>query len=686
MILTNNTIEVEKSSNFQSTDFRIDAKYKNKVLWMLINQYRFKIRTPIQEIVSNARDAQRENGNPDKPIKIQLPTKIEPTFIVRDYGVGMDEERIKTIFTSFGASTKNADNTQTGGFGIGAKSPLAYTDSFNIKTYVDGKYWFYVVAKTSDDGLGINLLGHGDTTEENGTEVQIPVASGDVRAFVEGACRTTMFWDVQPEFNLLDDDLYRVNNGTEIAEGFSVYKKSNLGNLFNADLMFVIDGIPYEVDGYLTRKVQKLSDITEKIGYHSIAVIELNTGDIDLLQTREAIEETDKTIEKLQKIGFKAFSDLGLYLESCFTEKTLEGRIKQYKDISAKFRGISLHNFETFKISGNFVDISSELSTLTYNFKDKYGRSSLLRAKRYTRFGYSKKHEDATEFFWDDLGEKESDNKKAARLRTFLADTRTIPVLIEQHDATNFVYIRTLRMLGAKKLSSLELPKKTVRVKGAKKVVAKKPATITVHTLSAYSRGYSSGSTRTARTINLKGLETKYVYTGYNDNSIMDSEQTNYTLKNHFDLIPCKLSKGDIKAIQDNENFIHINTFLESFKPTDAMISRLAKDLIFSYGSSKKFELRENDLITKSKLVCENITRIQDKVLTKMAQSVILLKEDVELDRNFKFLIREKYQGKIESKAKIMEMFLGRLERKYPLARLISNRSEFVTYINEKAR
>jgi len=684
MILTNNTVQVEKSSNFQSTDFRIDAKYKNKVLWMLINQYRFKIRTPIQEIVSNARDAQRENGNPDKPIKIQLPTKIEPTFIVRDFGVGMDEERIKTIFTSFGASTKNADNSQTGGFGIGAKSPLAYTDSFNIKTYVDGKYWFYVVAKTSDDGLGINLLGHGDTTEDNGTEVQIPVASGDVRAFVEGACRTTMFWDVQPEFNLLDEDLYRVNNGTEIAEGFSVYKKSNLGNLFNADLMFVIDGIPYEVDGYLTRKVQKLSDITEKIGYHSIAVIELNTGDIDLLQTREAIEETDKTIEKLQIIGFKAFSDLGLYLESCFTEKTLEGRIKQFNDLSAKFRGINYHNFETFKISSNYIDISSQLSTLSYNFKDRYGSSTLIRPKRYTRFGYSKRPQDATEFFWDDLKDTESDNIKARRLRTFLSETRTIPVLIEQHDATNFVYIRTLRMLGAKKLSSLELPKKTVRVKGAKKVVVKKPATITVHALSAYSRG--NNSTRTPRTINLKGLETKYVYTGYNDNSIMDSEQTNYTLKNHFDLIPCKLSKGDIKAIQGNENFIHIDTFLESFKPTDAMISRLAKDLIFGYGSSKKFELRENDLVEDSKMICENITRIQDKVLTKMAQSVTLIKEDTYLDRNFKNLIREKYQGKIQSKAKIMEMFLGRLERKYPLVKLIHERSEFVTYINEKAR
>ena len=36
MILNNVAINVEKSEQFEQTDFRIDGKYKNKVLWMLI--------------------------------------------------------------------------------------------------------------------------------------------------------------------------------------------------------------------------------------------------------------------------------------------------------------------------------------------------------------------------------------------------------------------------------------------------------------------------------------------------------------------------------------------------------------------------------------------------------------------------------------------------------------------------
>jgi hypothetical protein len=684
MILTNNTIEVEKSSNFQSTDFRIDAKYKNKVLWMLINQYRFKIRTPIQEIVSNARDAQRENGNPDRPIKIQLPTKIEPTFIVRDYGVGMDENRIKTIFTSFGASTKNADNTQTGGFGIGAKSPLAYTDSFNIKTYVDGKYWFYVIAKTSDDGIGINLLGHGDTTEENGTEVQIPVASGDSRKFVEGTCRSTMFWKVQPKFNLSEEDLYKVNNGTEIAEGFNIYKKSNLGNLFETNMIFVVDGIPYEVDGYLARKAQKLEDINEKIARGSLSVIELNTGDIDLLQTRESIDESEKTLSELKNIGFKRFSELELYLASCLNAKGLEERIRQFKDLSEKFNNMRRDIFETFIITGRELKIESTLSTLSYDFRDRYGSQTLSKPQRRYKFCDSYfNHNDNKEFFWDDLKDAESDNVKARRLRTFLTDTRTIPVLITQSRASNFEYIRTLRMLGAKKLSSLELPVKTVRVKGQKKAKKKVAETVTVHVMDALDSWRDNDkSTRNSRTVKLAEIKVKYVYEEY-QGSYFNSSKYNFQIKKFYDVVPCKLSKTDIKAVQDDTNFISLEDFKADMKPTDAMLNYFAKTLVFNYGGNYSRDM--TNTITLAKNINVNSTHLKDKVLTKMSQHVILYKEVEKVHRNFEELC-EPYKKTVQNRARIIEKFLERLDTKYPLLTHRTKRSEVINYINEKAR
>ena len=60
-----------------SQQFRIDERYKTKVLWMLINQYRFKIRTPVQEIISNARDARNRRDRLMRRTDISVMVKAD---------------------------------------------------------------------------------------------------------------------------------------------------------------------------------------------------------------------------------------------------------------------------------------------------------------------------------------------------------------------------------------------------------------------------------------------------------------------------------------------------------------------------------------------------------------------------------------------------------------------------------
>lgn len=678
MIINQNVVQVQKSSNFESTEFRIDGKYKNKVLWMLINQYRFKIRTPVQEIISNARDAQRENGNPDKPIKIQLPTSIDPTFIVRDFGVGMNEERIKTIFTSFGASTKNDDNTQTGGFGIGAKSPLAYTDSFNIKTYVDGQYWFYVIAKTENDGIGINLLDTGMTTEENGTEVQIPVGTYDKTNFIDSACRCTMFWDVQPEFNLDDDMIKVVKNGTKIADNFIIYQSNDLSNLFQNDFIIVIDGIPYELDSYLLNKVEKLKNINDRLNYRAKGVLFLNTGDIDLLQTRESIDETEKTLSELQKVGFKAFSDMEIYIESSLTENSLEGRLKQYQALVESIRDIGYRSFETFQLnfikSGNAIFyIDKKLPSLFYNFEGKTGKV-ITPQKCVNHISF--KHTDLNNFYWDDLKDSESDIMKARRLRNELIENDNSAIVIRQGVASNFVYLRTLRLLNAKKLSSLELPVKTTRAKGAKQSIKKLPENITIHKLNTSNSYYNSKVTReVARTRKISDISTKYVYTGYTDYSEqLESIRFINFLKGQK-IQPCRLSKPDIKLIKNNENFVHINDYLKTFKASKELINFI----IIQVVGTKNKEI--------AKLVVKSTNKIQDKVLTKLAHHVKMLESDIDrLPLIISDKIRKDNNIFIKNRVTIVERFSRLLETKYPLLHSSVSRQVSINYINNKAR
>src|SRR5574343_369620 len=103
---------------------------------ILSTLYKYPIRTVCQEYICNARDAMREAGTFGKmPMKISVPNNFSPVFKVRDYGVGLSPDRVRNVFVNYGSSTKRNTNTQTGGFGIGAKSAFAITDSFVVVSF-----------------------------------------------------------------------------------------------------------------------------------------------------------------------------------------------------------------------------------------------------------------------------------------------------------------------------------------------------------------------------------------------------------------------------------------------------------------------------------------------------------------------------------------------------------------------
>jgi hypothetical protein len=102
--------------------------------YMFDTIYTNKIKVIVQELACNARDAHREIGNPDEPITIKLPTEFDPAFFIQDHGVGLSPTRINEIYRKIGNSTKRGSNSQTGGFGIGSKTPWAKVNLFLVKT------------------------------------------------------------------------------------------------------------------------------------------------------------------------------------------------------------------------------------------------------------------------------------------------------------------------------------------------------------------------------------------------------------------------------------------------------------------------------------------------------------------------------------------------------------------------
>lgn len=166
----------------EKTTFRIDANNAKLFDILQNSMYTDKILAPVRELICNAYDAHQQVKN-DKPFLVFVPNSNVREWVVRDYGPGLSHEDIMTLYTTYMQSTKDQSDDMIGGFGIGSKSPFAYTDQFTVISYFNHKKTRYAAFIGSDGLPTISVVDQIDTLEDNGLEVRIPVRDKDVNEF-----------------------------------------------------------------------------------------------------------------------------------------------------------------------------------------------------------------------------------------------------------------------------------------------------------------------------------------------------------------------------------------------------------------------------------------------------------------------------------------------------------------------
>jgi len=149
--------------------------------------YKNKVRAIIRELSTNAWDAHVAAGNLEQPFEIQLPTNLDPTFYIRDYGTGMDEQTVFEVYNSLFASTKTATNDQAGCLGLGSKTPFSYTDQVTVTSIQDGTLKVYNIMKGNDGIPTLAKMAELSTDEPNGLKVQFAVNNQDCNSFLNEA-------------------------------------------------------------------------------------------------------------------------------------------------------------------------------------------------------------------------------------------------------------------------------------------------------------------------------------------------------------------------------------------------------------------------------------------------------------------------------------------------------------------
>lgn len=252
--------------------FFSDSTYSNKPLAIA------------RELVANAVDAHTAAGHAD-PVEVSLPCDLDPTFRVRDHGIGMSHAFMMNEYMALGeSSTKDSSNDQIGGFGIGHWAPFAMVDQYTVRSVHDGIVSIYTVFRDETGMPSIGLLGQKQTDERNGVEVSFPVKTEDFGKFANAANEALKFFNPLPI----------VQNGEIDAPNYIMRGANWAINQNSGPLGIIMGGVRYPVATYnLPYELRNDKELSPLLDYGLDLTVPIGTCGVAL--SREGLSYTDQT-------------------------------------------------------------------------------------------------------------------------------------------------------------------------------------------------------------------------------------------------------------------------------------------------------------------------------------------------------------------------------------------------------
>ena len=323
--------------------------------------YSDKIGAVTREIISNAYDAHVKAGTPDKVIEVHLPTTLEPVFSVKDEGIGLNHESMTELYTTYFSSTKQ-NNDEIGGFGLGCKSPFAYTKNFTVVSVFEGVMRSYSLMVNEDGVPVIVLLDEEETLDHNGVTVSIPVNNSyDRDEFITKTANVLEFF---PHFksNLTN---FKASTTKYANKGpfWGIRDTKNDNHVFHTRPRVIVGKVAYTFE---TGKLTKLSD--EDKGVLALPIdLFFNIGDLDVTPSRETLSLNPRTqanlLARLRNIQDSIIESLRVEIEGAesmwFAKLALKTRLEEgspYRSLVKKviknyfpqYQGMTLDGLNTY--------------------------------------------------------------------------------------------------------------------------------------------------------------------------------------------------------------------------------------------------------------------------------------------------------------------------------------------------
>lgn len=342
-------VKTETNCNIPSKAFSIKA---SPIAFDILSSklYSDPILAIVRELLTNAYDSHKAAGTLDTPIHLNIPNRLEPNFVIRDYGTGLPKDDVLTLYTTFFDSTKATTNDFTGCFGLGSKTPFSYTSSFTVNSYLDGMKYSFIIMK-KDGYPQIIPVGDAPTDENNGLEINIPVQSEDYYKF---QIAINSYLCRMPEI-IVDRDITR-DAPEFVIDNVKCYSDaSNSRVTFNASYPHNRNiSIKQGQNIYSLDSIHKIKDLTT-IPYVSIACcqysveIEVPIGTLQITPNREALAIDDASFKVIESILNKADNKLRGYFSTQWIDnnKAISDGLRALKNLDLTTKYFDLLNNES---------------------------------------------------------------------------------------------------------------------------------------------------------------------------------------------------------------------------------------------------------------------------------------------------------------------------------------------------
>lgn len=280
------------------------------------SMYSDPVKAVVCEYLCNGEDSHRERkrAQPDFDERTPLVLNFSHNSLsIEDSGLGISRDRMENNFASYFSSTKQGNNDDIGGFGLGCKTAFAdpNRDSFVVDTVYReaGKTYFYrtyhFINKQALTAFAEMAHQEVEDSEPTGTKIVLPIDESDLDKYTTAIKRVCKYWDVKPTVIGIDGFEYESHEPFLTGDGW--HYTPRLGKI---DV--VVDRIPYSVNTSLLPS--GLTSINPGL------TLFFPNGSLQVTSTRESLDYRGDTIDKITQAAYTAMAEIKIRLGEKLSE------------------------------------------------------------------------------------------------------------------------------------------------------------------------------------------------------------------------------------------------------------------------------------------------------------------------------------------------------------------------------